>query len=235
MLATHNVLEAFRESKADMMVFASTSAVFGRATILPTPEDYAPLEPISVYGASKLAGEAMVSSYCHAFARQGIILRFANVLGPKSTHGVVTDFFRRVRYNSEELPILGDGTQNKSYLYIDDCVEAIQTSVNAAKAPVEVFNVGSEDQISVKDVATTIIETIGLKTVTFKFTGGSCDGSGWVGDVKNMFLDIRRLKSNGWKPVHNSRESIELTVKHLLEREPIRSHKLRALSNIAES
>ena len=220
-IATHNVLESFRESKANLIVFPSTSAVYGRAKILPTREDYAPLEPISVYGASKLADEAMVSAYCHSFDKQGIILRFVNVLGPRSTHGVVSDFVRRLRNNPNELSILGDGTQNKSYLYIDDCVKAIQSSVDSAKAPVEVFNVGSEDQIDVEGIARTIVDTIGLKNVRFRFVGGPGDGSGWVGDVKNMLLDISRLKLRGWKPMHNSQESIRLTVKCLLETKPI--------------
>lgn len=220
-LATHNVLEAFRTSRAKLIVFASTSTVYGRAKTFPTPEDYSPLEPISFYGASKLAGEAMLSSYCHSFDRQGIILRFANILGPRSTHGVVNDFILKLRQNPSELQVLGDGTQTKSYLYIDDSVSAILATIKDPRNPVEVFNVGSEDQISVREIATTICNEMNLKAVRVTLAGGLSDGSGWIGDVKNMLLDISRLKSRGWKPKHTSRESIELTV-----RARVRSYKI---------
>lgn len=215
--ATYCVLEAFRTSKASTIVFASTSTIYGRATTFPTPEEYAPLQPISLYGASKLAGEAMVSAYCHSFDRRGVVLRFANVLGPRSTHGVVNDFVRKLVRNPRELQILGDGNQTKSYLYIDDAVDAILSSVKASRSPIEVFNVGSIDQISVTEVASTVVETMGLKDVRFNLSGGQSDGSGWLGDVKNMLLDISRLKDRGWKPKHNSRESIRLTVQSRIQ------------------
>jgi len=221
--ATYCVLEALRTSKASMVIFASTSTVYGRAKTIPTGEDYAPLEPISLYGASKLAGEAMVSAYCHSFDRHGIVLRFANILGPRSTHGVVNDFVRRLMRNPRELQILGDGNQTKSYLYIDDAVDAILSSVKAARGPIEVFNVGSIDQISVNEIATTVVETMRLGKVKLSLSGGQSDGSGWLGDVKNMLLDISKLKARGWTPRHNSRESIELTVRSRMQ-EQTRSH-----------
>ena len=222
--ATYCVLEALRTSKASTIVFASTSTIYGRAKTLPTPEEYAPLEPISLYGASKLAGEAMVSAYCHSFDRQGIVLRFANILGPRSTHGVVNDFVRRLIQNPRELQILGDGNQTKSYLYVDDAVDAIISSVKTAQSPIEVFNVGSTDQISVKQIAATIIETMELKEVRFNLSGGQSDGSGWLGDVKNMLLDISKLKARGWTPAHDSRESIRLTVQSRIQGQT-RAHK----------
>jgi len=215
--ATYCALEALRTSKASTIVFASTSTIYGRAKTFPTPEEYAPLEPISLYGASKLAGEAMVSAYCHSFDRQGIVLRFANILGPRSTHGVVNDFVRRLIRNPRELQILGDGTQTKSYLYVDDAVDAILSAVKASRSPIEVFNVGSIDQISVREIAATVVDTMGLKAVSFNLSGGQSDGSGWLGDVKNMLLDISKLKARGWTPGHDSRESIQLTVRSRIQ------------------
>jgi len=217
--ATYCVLEALRKSKASTVIFASTSTVYGRARTFPTREDYAPLEPISLYGASKLAGEAMVSAYCHSFDRHGIVLRFANILGPRSTHGVVNDFVRRLIQDPSELQILGDGNQTKSYLYIDDAVDAILSSVISARGPIEVFNVGSIDQISVSEIATTVAETMRLGEVKLSLSGGQSDGSGWLGDVKNMLLDISKLTARGWTPRHNSRESIELTVRSRVQKQ----------------
>lgn len=220
-VASHNVLESFRESRAETIVFASTSTVYGEAKTLPTPENYAPMEPISVYGASKLAGEALVSSYCHAFDRHGIILRLANVIGPKSKHGVVCEFMARLLQGARELSILGDGTQNKSYIYIDDCIDAILATMKHVDAPVEVFNVGSEDSLSVKEIAITVGKTMGLPKLEFNFNGGLDDGRGWVGDVKSMLLDVTKLKSIGWTPKLKSRAAVELTAKGILQRRKV--------------
>jgi len=221
--ATHNVLEAFRPSRAQTFVFASTSTVYGDAKTFPTPENYSPLEPISVYGASKLAGEALVSSYCHAFRKRGIILRFANVVGPRSKHGVVGEFVARLDSSPYELPILGDGTQNKSYIYVDDCVNAVLATVNQANRPLDVFNVGSEDRISVREIGSTVAKTMGLHDPQFTFNGGLDDGRGWIGDVKTMLLDVNKLKSIGWSANLNSQAAVELTVKQILHRRKVRT------------
>jgi len=138
--ATHNILEAFRSSKAETIVLASTSTIYGEANALPTPEDHSPLDPISVYGASKLAGEALVDSYCHVFNNRGIILRLANVVGPKSEHGVVREFISRLIQNPRELQILDDGSQNKSYIYIEDCVSAMMETMKHVDGEVEIYN-----------------------------------------------------------------------------------------------
>jgi len=216
-VATHNVLEFFRESRAKRLVFASTSTVYGEAKTLPTPEDYTPLEPISIYGASKLAGEALVSSYCHTFDKKGIILRFANVIGPRSRHGVVSEFIARLDQNPSELPILGDGTQNKSYIYIDDCINAVVATLNHANEVVEVFNVGSEDSLTVKEIGATVAKKMGLPDLPLRFNGGLDDGRGWIGDVKSMLLDVSRLKSLGWRPKLNSRSAVEKTVEGIVQ------------------
>lgn len=130
-----------------MVVFASTSTVYGDAKTFPTPENYSPLEPISVYGASKLASEALISSYCHTYKKKAIILRLANIIGARSKHGVINDFITKLTRNPTELEIQGDGLQRKSYLHTDDCVDAILKACEAAKETVEVFNIGSDDQI----------------------------------------------------------------------------------------
>ncbi|HEX4922316.1 MAG TPA: NAD-dependent epimerase/dehydratase family protein [Candidatus Bathyarchaeia archaeon] len=215
--ATHTVLEAFRESRARMMVFASTSTVYGDARILPTPEDYAPLQPISIYGASKLAGEALVGAYCRSFNKHAIIVRLANVIGPKSTHGVVSEFFAMLDKRPKELPILGDGSQTKSYIYIDDCVSAIMATLAHSNSSVEVFNIGSEDSISVKTIGSIVAGLMGLPDTQLKFNGGLGDGRGWIGDVKTMLLDLTKLKSTGWRARLDSRGAVEETVKHMFQ------------------
>ena len=213
--ATHVVLEALRNSHAKKVVFASTSTVYGDARVVPTPEDYAPLEPISVYGASKLASEALITAYAHSYGFAALILRFANVVGSKSGHGVIFDFVRKLRENPGELEILGDGTQTKSYLYIDDCVGAVLTAFECMRGRVEVLNVGSEDQVGVREIAETVVEEMRLKGVGFRFTGGVDGGRGWVGDVKNMLLDVTKLKAKGWKPKYNSKEAVRQTTRRI--------------------
>jgi len=210
---TNNVLEAFRESKAEAIVFASTSTVYGEAKALPTPEDYSPLDPISLYGASKLASEALVSAYCHAFNKSGVILRLANVVGPRSKHGVVGDFMSKLARDPQELTILGDGTQNKSYIFIEDCISAILATMKRSATGVQIFNVGSEDSMSVKEIGATVARTMGLTNLQFNFNDSLGDGRGWVGDVKSMLLDVTKLKSTGWTPRFNSRSAVEETVK----------------------
>ena len=214
--ATYVILEAMRQSRANTMVFASSSTVYGESKVLPTPEEYSPLDPISIYAGSKLGCEAMVTSYCHAFGRRGVILRLANVVGPRSWHGVVPDFMARLRQNPRDLEILGDGTQTKSYVYIDDCVKAIFRAQEVSEGPAEIFNVGSEDQIDVKTIGHLVAEEIGLKNLKLRFDRTTPDGRGWPGDIKKMLLDIRKLKSKGWTPKYNSSEAIRKTVRSIL-------------------
>lgn len=209
-LATYNLLEAMRKVGVGRIVFTSTSTVYGEAKVIPTPEDY-PTVPISLYGASKLACEAMISSYCHTFEMQSWIYRFANVIGKRSNHGVIYDFIMKLRKNPNELEILGNGEQNKSYIYISDCVDAMFFGLKADEA-VNIFNIGSEDQIKVKRIAEIVCEEMGLNPV-FRFTGGD---RGWKGDVPVMLLSIEKLKSMGWKPKYNSEQAVRMAVKDLL-------------------
>jgi len=213
-VATHNLLEAVRKAEnKPTLIFASTSTVYGEPTKIPTPEDYAPLKPISTYGASKLACEALISAYAYTYGFKAIIYRLANIVGPRSQHGVIYDFIQKLQKNPNILEILGDGTQNKSYLYINDCIEAMLLALEKSTEQVEIYNVGSEDQIDVKTIAEIAADKMGLQNIKFKFTGGVDGGRGWKGDVKNMLLDVSKIKSLGWKPKLNSKQAIRKAIK----------------------
>lgn len=215
--ATFNMLEYARKTGIRFFVFASSSTVYGDASKVPTPEDYGPLKPISLYGAAKLAAEGLVSSYCHTFGMAGVSLRLANVVGPRLTHGVIYDFINKLRENPKRLEILGDGSQRKSYVWVEDCVEAmLHISKHAEGSRYEVYNVGSEDWITVSEIADMIVESMGLKNIEKVFTGGVENGRGWVGDVKLMSLDISRIKASGWRPKHTSRGAVKLSVESRL-------------------
>ncbi len=208
--ATYVLLEVMRKFKVDRIVFTSTSTVYGEAKVIPTPEDY-PTVPISVYGASKLACEALISSYCHTFDIQAWIYRFANVIGKRSNHGVIYDFITKLRKNPKVLEILGNGEQNKSYIYITDCINAMFFGLKA-KDKVNIMNIGSEDQIKVRRIAEIVCEEMGVNP-EFKFTGGD---RGWKGDVPVMLLSIEKLKSMGWKPEYTSEKAVRMAVRDLL-------------------
>lgn len=210
-LATYRLLEAMRKAGVNRIIFTSTSTVYGEAKQIPTPEDY-PTHPISIYGASKLACEALIESYCHTFDMQSWIYRFANVIGRRSTHGVIYDFIMKLKSNPNELVILGDGEQNKSYIYIDDCIDAMFAGLKAEDR-VNVFNIGSEDQIKVRRIAEIVCEEMNLNP-TFRFTGGR---RGWKGDVPIMLLSIEKLKKMGWKPKYSSEEAVRKATRDLLE------------------
>ena len=216
-VATHNLLELIRKAGTQpTLIFSSTSTVYGEASKIPTPEDYAPLKPISTYGASKLACEALITAYAHTYGFKAVIYRLANIVGARSRHGVIYDFIRKLERNPEELEILGDGTQTKSYLHIKDCVDAILLGLENLTEQVEIFNVGSEDQIDVKTIAQIVIDEMKLENVKLIFTGGVEGGRGWKGDVKNMLLDISKLKTLGWRPRLNSKEAVREAAKSLL-------------------
>jgi len=164
--ATFNLLEAIRKAGVvEKLLFTSTSTVYGEAARIPTPEDYAPLKPISIYGSSKLACEALATGYAYTYGFKAVICRLANIVGPRSTHGVIYDFVQKLRRNPKELEVLGDGTQTKSYLFVDDCIEGICVALEGSQEQVDIFNVGSEDQIDVKTIANAVIEEVGLKDV----------------------------------------------------------------------
>jgi UDP-glucose 4-epimerase len=219
-LTTFNLLEAIRQAKTErVIVFTSTSTVYGEVSEIPTPEDYAPLIPISTYGASKLACEALITSYAHTFNHRALILRLANIIGPRSNHGVIIDFIKKINANPKELEILGDGAQEKSYLHIQDCIDAtIHLTKNFLKnhKKVDIFNVGSTDKITVKDIAKTVAEQTRHPNIHCRFTGGVDGGRGWKGDVKTMQLSIEKLLRTGWKPKHTSEQAVQICTKELL-------------------
>lgn len=220
LLVTFNLLEAMRKSEeAKFMVFASSSTVYGEPDRFPTPEGYGPLLPISIYGASKLGCESLISSYCHTFDLRGIILRFANIVGSRATHGVVIDFINKLRRNPAELEILGDGKQTKSYLHVKDLIDAVFVVLENfdENRNVEIYNVGSPDQVNVIRIAEIVCEEMGINKPVFKFKISVKDGRGWKGDVKTMQLSIRKLMSLGWKPSLKSEQAIRLSCNELLK------------------
>ncbi|HVL47379.1 MAG TPA: NAD-dependent epimerase/dehydratase family protein [Candidatus Thermoplasmatota archaeon] len=207
--ATNTVLDVMRDAGVKRIAFTSTSTVYGEAAIIPTPEGYGPLEPISVYGAAKLGAESLIAAYCHTFDFQGASFRFANVVGPRSTHGVTYDFIHKLRANPKRLEILGDGKQTKSYVSVADTVEGLLHAVERQTRKYDVYNIGSEDAVDVKSIADICASVLGLKDVEYRYTGG-VDGRGWRGDVKVMRLAIDKLKGLGWKPRHTSADAIRL-------------------------
>lgn len=218
-LTTQLLLEAIRRrNSVESFVLASTSTVYGNATKLPTPEDYGPLCPISTYGATKLACEALASAYAECFEFRCVILRLANIVGSRSSHGVINDFIAKVRANPDRLEALGDGTQTKSYLHIDDCTDAIILSWKKSNKSVSILNVGSKDSIDVKKIAEIVIREMHTRTKVL-FKDGTQSGSGWVGDVKRMWLDITRLEELQWKPRSNSADAVTISVRELLSRQ----------------
>jgi UDP-glucose 4-epimerase len=203
-LGAFSVLESCRKADVKRVVFVSTSTVYGEASVIPTPENY-PCAPISNYGASKLASEAYISSYSGSYGIKGTSLRLANIFGERSNHGVMFDFFQKLRKNPSMLEILGDGKQDKSYLHVSDCVSAILTTWKKQKNPYEAYNVGSPDKIKVEALARLMCETMELET-RFEFTGTK---RGWVGDVKLMLLDIKKIEALGWKQKVGFEDGIE--------------------------
>jgi UDP-glucose 4-epimerase len=221
LIVTFRLLEALRkQGSARAIVFASTSTVYGEALLLPTPEDYGPSIPISTYGATKLGSEALISAYAYTFDFRGLVLRLANIVGPRGTTGVVVDFIEKLKANPKRLEILGDGSQKKSYLYIDDCIDAISFATNeflSSNERIKVYNVGSPDSVTVARIAEIVVEEMSLSDVDFIFTGGVDGGRGWRGDVKTMLLSTEKLLKQGWRPKYGSEEAVRLAAKKLVE------------------
>jgi len=218
-LLTHKILEAVKESNVEKIFFSSTSTVYGDTKVIPTPIELGEKLPISFYGASKLASEALLSAYAHIFDKKVTIVRLANVVGGKSNHGITFDFYNKLKNNSSELEILGDGKQTKSYLHIDDLVEALLLLLNKNNHNVvDIYNIGSSDQVTVTRIAEIIAETMNVSKVKFKFTEGSKDGGGWKGDVTNMLLDNSKIKKLGWGLKYNSEKAVKKTIEEILEK-----------------
>lgn len=204
---TQNVLEAMRQAGATRIFYTSGSGVYGEDAAIDFPESYGPCIPISTYGASKLASESLIAAYCHMFGLVARVFRFANVVGPRQTHGVGYDFIRRLKMDSTALRILGDGTQRKSYVHVDDVLEAIFLVAAKAVEPYEVFNVATDDYVTVRQIADLAVATAGLRPekVRYDFTGGD---RGWKGDVPIVRFDCSKIKALGWRNRRSSEEAL---------------------------
>lgn len=209
---TYAVLEAMRRNNIKKMFFASTSAVYGDKRGINLAEDTAGLSPISYYGGGKLASEAFISSYAFMNDLDVLVFRFPNVIGPNLTHGVIFDFIRKLQKNPNELEILGDGTQCKPYLYVLDLVEAIIDFSMKEHLGVEIYNIGVDTATTVKEIADMVCKKLNLSNVTYKFTGGNV---GWKGDVPGFQYDLSKIYAAGWRPQHNSSESVKATLDSL--------------------
>jgi UDP-glucose 4-epimerase len=210
-IATANVLEAMRETGAHTIVFSSTGSVYGEPDVFPTPEDAPFPVQTSLYAASKLAGEGLIGAYCHGFGIRGLVFRFVSILGERYTHGHVIDFYRALRADPTKLRVLGDGRQRKSYLYVQDCVNAMLTALQAHDAGFAVYNLGTDESIVVDESIAVITDYLGVQPV-LEHTGGA---RGWAGDSPLIHLDAAKIRSLGWAPSLTIRESVIKTLEWL--------------------
>jgi len=208
-IATSNVLEAMRAAGAARIVFSSTGSVYGEPTVFPTPEDCPFPVQTSLYAASKLAGEGLIAAYCHGYGFTGVVYRFVSILGERYTHGHIYDFVAALRRDPGRLRVLGDGRQEKSYLYVGDCVEAILAGLDAASpGAVSVYNLGTDETLVVDDSVAVICATLGVDP-QIEHTGGR---RGWAGDSPLIHLDTARIRQLGWKPQLTILEAVQRTV-----------------------
>ena len=216
-LATHNVLEGIRINNIKKIAFASSATVYGEPDLYPTPENV-PLIQTSIYGASKASAESLIQAYCEYFGIKSWIFRFVSFIGQRYTHGVIFDFMKKLKQNPEELEILGDGKQKKSYLNVQDGVNAIIHAIEKSNDKTNIFNLGNKEYMNVVDLANIICDQLQLKNVKYRFTGGA---RGWLGDSPFVHLDISKISKLGWKPKHSIEESIIDTVKYLKEHDEL--------------
>jgi len=214
---TQNLLEAMRVAGVRQLVYASGSGVYGETGLKSVHEDWAPLLPISTYGASKLACEALLSAYYHMFGLPAWALRFANVVGRRQTHGVAYDFIRRLRRDSGHLDILGDGTQSKSYIHVTDIVAAIQHVVAHKTEPFTYYNVATDDYLDVRTIADMVVDAMRLGPVPLRFTGGD---RGWKGDVPVLRFDLTKIRALGWRARLGSADAMRRAIHEMLEDRP---------------
>jgi UDP-glucose 4-epimerase len=207
---TQHLLEAMRVNGVRRLIYASGSGVYGNTGMQPVYENYSPLRPISTYGASKLACEALICAYCHLFDLHALAFRFANVVGPRQTHGVAYDFVLRLLRDPTRLRILGDGTQSKSYIHVDDVLDAMLLLHDRGWQGFDVYNVATEDYVTVREIADLVVRRLGLKGIAYDFTGGP---QGWKGDVPVVRFDTRKLRAQGW---YNRRSSVE-ALRHAID------------------
>jgi UDP-glucose 4-epimerase len=211
-----NVLEAMRRTKTKRIFYTSGSGIYGEDPAVAFPETYGPCKPISTYGASKLACEGLISAYCHMFEFSGRTFRFANVVGPRQTHGVGYDFVRRLRADPSHLQILGDGSQSKSYIHVDDVLAAIMLPAGNGAEQFEIYNVATDDYITVTEIADIAVRECGLdpKSVKYEYTGGK---RGWRGDVPVVRFDVSKIKALGWQARRTSTEAVRDSIRAMIK------------------
>ena len=210
-IATYNVLESMRANGIKRIAFSSTGSVYGQSPVIPTPEDGPFPVQTSLYGASKLAGEGLIAAYCEGFGFQSWIFRFVSILGERYTHGHVIDFYRQLKADPSRLRVLGNGKQRKSYLYVRDCLDAIELAIARADAPVNIFNLGVDAYCEVNDSIGWICQAMGVKP-QLNYTGGD---RGWIGDNPFIYLDTKRIRALGWAPKHSISQGVIKTVEFL--------------------
>ena len=213
-VATYNVVEAMRLAGVKKIAFASSSVVYGENAPMPTPENHGPCMPISLYGASKQAGEGLISSWVGTFGLQAWIFRFANVVGARGTHGVIFDFIHKLKNDPTRLEVLGNGLQEKSYMEVGDCVDAILHVMATTDEPLNLFNLGSHDTASVRRIAEIVVEVTGCADARIEYTGGD---RGWAGDIPRARLAIERMVDSGFDVRMNSEDAIRHTASCLLK------------------
>lgn len=210
-LATYHLLETARRHDVPRVLFSSSSVVYGWAKVLPTPEGYGPLEPQSLYAAGKLAAEGLCSAYAHLYGISAYIFRFANIIGPGMTRGILFDFFEKLQRTPDRLEVLGDGRQAKSYLRTEDCVAGMLLVGERTREPVNIYNLGSRDRISAQEIAEKVVAAHGNRA-RIECTGGA---RGWAGDVPVQLLAIDKVEQLGWRPRYTSAQAVDLTIREL--------------------
>ena len=210
-LVTQNVLEAMQFNNVRKIIFSSTGSIYGEAKLIPTPEDCPFPTQTSFYGASKIACEGLISAYCEGFNMNGYIFRFVSILGERYTHGHIFDFYKKLKKNPDELVVLGNGKQRKSYLYIHDCIDGIFLALKKSKEKLNIFNLGTNDYCEINDSIKWICNELDLNP-KLKYTGGD---RGWVGDNPFIFLETEKICNLGWQPKYNIKDGVIKTLKYL--------------------
>ena len=213
-IATYNVLESMRLANVPKIAFASSSVVYGENAPMPTPENHGPCLPISLYGASKQAGEGLIGSWVGTFGLQAWIFRFANIIGERGTHGVIFDFIHKLKADPTRLEVLGNGLQEKSYMEVGDCVDAILHVIANTNESINLYNLGSNDTCSVRNIAAIVVRETRCEGASIEYTGGD---RGWAGDIPKAMLAINRLKELGFKVNYDSEEAVAHTARVLIK------------------
>ncbi|MBI3591360.1 MAG: NAD-dependent epimerase/dehydratase family protein [Candidatus Melainabacteria bacterium] len=215
-LTTYNLLESMRINGIQKIVYSSGSGVYGDIGLTQAPETFGPTLPTSMYGASKLGSEAIISAFCNMFDMQSWIFRFANVVGARQTHGVGFDFIRKLKGNPKKLDILGDGKQSKSYVHVNDVIDAILFTVKNCNEMLNIFNVATDDSITVKEIADIVVSEMNLKNVKYEFSGGR---KGWKGDIPVVRFSLTKIHNLGWRSKLSSKEAVLKSIREMLKKE----------------